>query len=133
MGNDIEQRVAGFFATRPSGMAAVYLFGSVARDEAQAGSDIDVAVLFLTSPERTLEGQPYALAGALERELGRSVDLVALNNVPVDLAIRVLREGRLIFEGDRSARIRFEVRTRNEAFDLEPILRRYREPRQVSA
>jgi hypothetical protein len=27
---------------------------------------------------------------------------------------------------DSSARIRFEVATRNEAFDFEPVLRRYR-------
>jgi len=43
----------------------------------------------------------------------------------------VLRDGRLVVDRDRSARIAFEVRTRNEAFDLEPILRRYRAPREA--
>jgi hypothetical protein len=42
------------------------------------------------------------------------------------LRIRVLRDGRLLVDRDPSARIAFEVRTRNEAFDLEPILARYR-------
>jgi uncharacterized protein len=41
----------------------------------------------------------------------------------------VLRDGRLVFESDRSARIRFEVERRNEYFDLLPVLREYRKPR----
>jgi len=49
-----------------------------------------------------------------------------LNHTPVDLRIRVLRDGHLLLDRDRSARIRFEIETRNEAFDLEPILRMYR-------
>jgi hypothetical protein len=57
---------------------------------------------------------------------------VSLNHAPVDLAIRVLRAGRLIVERNRSARIAFEVRTRNEAFDIEPILQRYRGVRKAS-
>lgn len=129
----IEQRLTAFFADRPGEAAAVYLFGSAARGDAGPSSDLDVGVLFRIPPEPTLEGQPYALEGALERHLGRDVDLVALNSAPVDLRIRVLREGQLVFESDRAARIRFEVQTRNEAFDLEPILRRYRAARPVSA
>ena len=39
---------------------------------------------------------------------------------------RVLRDGILIDEADRAARIRFEVAARNEYFDLLPILQRYR-------
>jgi uncharacterized protein len=52
-----------------------------------------------------------------------------LNEAPADLVHRVLRDGQLIFEADRSARIRFEVRRRNEYFDLLPILTEYRRPR----
>jgi len=44
----------------------------------------------------------------------------------VDLVHRVLRDSLLLAERDRSARIRFEVRSRNEYFDLLPFLRRYR-------
>ena len=64
-----------------------------------------------------------------ERVLARRVDLIVLNDAPVDLRARVLRHGRLLLERDRAARIAFEVRTRNEAFDLEPVLSRYRAPR----
>jgi hypothetical protein len=39
---------------------------------------------------------------------------------------RVLRDGRLMLERDRSARIRFEARARREYFDLLPVLLHYR-------
>ncbi len=62
----------------------------------------------------------------LERALGRRTQVVVLNDAPPDLVHRVLRDGRLVLERDRAARIRFEVRARNEYFDLLPILNRYR-------
>ena len=52
--------------------------------------------------------------------------MVALNRASPDLVHRVLRDGRLVLGCDRSARIRFEVRSRNEYFDMEPIRRLYR-------
>ena len=48
--------------------------------------------------------------------------LVVLNEAPCDLVHRVLRDGRL----DRAARVRFEVRSRNEYFDMDPVRRAYR-------
>jgi hypothetical protein len=62
----------------------------------------------------------------LERTLGQTVQVVVLNNAPPDLIHRVLRDGRLLLDRDRAARIRFEVRARNEYFDLLPTLNRYR-------
>ena len=128
---DVEHLLAAFFEADPHGASAVYLFGSVARDEAGRESDIDVAILLADPPARTFDAQPYALEGELETYLGGPVDLVALNQAPVDLRVRVLRDGRLVFDRDRSARIAFEVRTRSEAFDLERTLRVYRAPREA--
>ena len=61
-----------------------------------------------------------------ERRLRRPVDLLILNQTPVDLIHRVLRDGILIHDRNPSARIRFEVKARNEYFDLLPYLRQYR-------
>jgi uncharacterized protein len=63
-------------------------------------------------------------------DIARPVHLVVLNGAPADLRIRVLRAQRLLVERNRSARIRFEVATRNEFFDLEPMLVAYRAPRE---
>ena len=57
---------------------------------------------------------------------GRRADLIILNHAPADLVHRVLRDGILVCEPSRSARIRFEVRLRNEYFDLDPIRTLYR-------
>jgi predicted nucleotidyltransferase len=118
--------IRAFFATPPAGTAAVYLFGSVARAESAAGSDVDVAILFDQDPPRTLQGLHLGVADELQRTLGRRVDLIILNRAPADLVHRVLRDGILVCEPSRSARIRFEVRLRNEYFDLEPIRALYR-------
>jgi predicted nucleotidyltransferase len=129
MDASLEQRIADVFGPR-SDVMAVYLFGSTARGTARAGSDVDVAVLFDVPPLRALDGPRSVIEGELERALGRPVDLVVLNDAPVDLRTRVLRDGRLLVERNASARIAFEVRTRNEAFDLDPVLTRYRAARE---
>ena len=103
-----------------------YLFGSVAREQERADSDLDVAVLLASDPPRTLDGLQTDLADALAEATGRRVDLVVLNRAPPDLVHRVLRDGLLLLERDHGARIRFEVKARNEYFDLLPHLQRYR-------
>lgn len=109
------------------GLVCAYLFGSVARGDDGPGSDVDVAALFREDPPRTLAWLHLDLADRLTGALGgRRVDLVVLNRAPVDLVHRVLRDGVLLLERDRSMRIGFEVRARNDYFDLLPHLRRYR-------
>jgi predicted nucleotidyltransferase len=112
-------------------LVCAYLFGSVARGDDRLGSDVDLAVLFRDDPPRTLAGLHLDLADRLTGVLGgRRVDLVVLNRAPVDLVHRVLRDGVLLLERDRSARIRFEVHARREYFDLLPYLQRYRRARR---
>jgi hypothetical protein len=68
----------------------------------------------------------FGLEADLESALGLPLQLVVLNYAPVDLIVRVLRDGKLLVDRDRSRRIHFEVRSRNELWDLEPYLRLYR-------
>ena len=120
--------VAGIY-----GVAAVYLFGSVAAGRDTPSSDVDFGILYESAPASTLDAGPLDLEGDLERRLRRPVHLVVLNGAPADLRIRVLRAQRLIVDRNRAARIRFEVATRNEFFDLEPMLLAYRSPREGRA
>ena len=125
---DLEAKLRDYFTAHDEaeGLAAAYLFGSVARGTARPDSDVDVGVLYAGEPPPGLPGLAGHLEAALERLLHLPVQLVVLNRAPVDLAKRVLRDGILLLDRDRSRRIRFEVRTRQEFWDLEPFLRRYR-------
>jgi len=64
-----EARLRPFFEEE-RGAVAVYLFGSVARDEARHGSDVDVGVLFGEDPPATLAAPQFAIEARLERLLG---------------------------------------------------------------
>jgi hypothetical protein len=121
-----ETQLRAFFKEQPADVSSAYLFGSRARGTARDGSDVDVAILLAQDPPRTFEGLPLDIESELERRLGLPVQVVTLNNAPADLIHRVLRDGILLLDRDPSRRIRFEVRSRNEYFDLLPILRRYR-------
>jgi predicted nucleotidyltransferase len=122
----VRRVLSEYLSAHPDGLMAAYLFGSAARETAGPRSDVDVAVLYSAPPPATLEGLPLDLEGRLERLLGRPVQVVVLNTAPVGLVHRVLRDGVLLLDRDPRARIRFEVRARNEFFDLQPILSRYR-------
>ena len=126
----VREDLLQFFATPRHGVAAAWLFGSVARGTARAGSDVDVAILTDGSPSHGLDGLRLDLEGEVERMLAIPTQLVVLDRAPVDLTHRVLRDGVLLCEPDRSARIRFEVRVRNEFWDLLPFLEEYRKVRR---
>ena len=91
----IERAVRDVLATEGRGIAAVYLFGSVARGTDRPGSDIDLAILYRKPPGPSLAELPLELEAALEARLERPVQVVALHSAPVDLVHRVLRDGHL--------------------------------------
>ena len=64
------------------GVSSLALFGSVARDEAGDGSDVDLLVEF--EGAATFDGY-VDLASYLEELLGRSVDLLTRRSLPSSL------------------------------------------------
>jgi uncharacterized protein len=113
-------------ATAQPAVVAAYIFGSFGRGTEAAHSDVDLGIWLREDPPRTLEGLCLDLADRLQAVISRRVDLVVLNRAPLDLIHRVLRDGVLIFESDRSMRIACEVRARREYLDMLPYLREYR-------
>lgn len=113
-------------------VAAAWLYGSWARGTERASSDVDVGVLHAGEPPDGLEGYLFELQDDLQRDVRRPVQLVVLDRASADLVHRVLRDGILLVEHDRSKRVRFTVRKQHEYFDLEPLRRLYRRlgPRQ---
>ncbi len=68
---------------------SVSIFGSVARDEANADSDVDVLVVFARSPGMF---QFIRLKEYLENILSCPVDLVTKNALKKQLSERILKE-----------------------------------------
>jgi len=131
VGDEVTAKLRGVLEARTDVVVA-YLFGSAARGELRPSSDVDVAVLISVTadaglPEATLASLETSLQADLQEAAHRPVDLVILNHASPDLIHRVLRDGVLLIERDRSARIRFEVRSRNDYFDVLPFITRYRE------
>jgi predicted nucleotidyltransferase len=94
LAHPLTERLATALSQRPEVLEG-YLFGSLARGEAQPHSDIDVAVFIDRS---RLGPQPFGyaaeLASDLMKALGRSeLDVVVLNDAPPLLYHRVLRDG----------------------------------------
>lgn len=104
-------------------VSAAWLFGSHARSEPRADSDVDVAVLLDRSADRTDPTLLGNLASALEQAAGGLlIDLVILD-IDAQGSIfchRVLAEGVLLHERDRRARIDFESRTYSQYLDFRP-------------
>jgi uncharacterized protein YutE (UPF0331/DUF86 family)/predicted nucleotidyltransferase len=109
----VEAALRRYLEAHPHGAYAAYLFGSVARGEARPDSDVDVAVLLEAGVPLTLEALPTALEGDLTEVLEGPVQVVPLDGAPPDLVRRVLRDGRLVLDRDKSRRVAFELQARN--------------------
>lgn len=120
-----EPVIADYFRQKP-GIVAVYLYGSVAKGKERSESDVDIGVLYERPPEATLLAQPFADEARLGQLLACPAQVIVMNQAPPDLVHRILRDGILVLEPNRSQRISFEVRARNLYFDLLPMLREYR-------
>jgi predicted nucleotidyltransferase len=103
------------FGIRDPRIQALYLFGSQARGDAHAGSDIDIGVLF--SEPQTLWDTLLPMEGDLEELLGTSVDLVDVAKARPFLALDVIR-GERAYCADPDGCDRFELYVMARAGDL---------------
>jgi predicted nucleotidyltransferase len=112
-------------AQRPEILEA-YLFGSQARGEAMAHSDIDIAVYV---DREHLPPAPWGYAADLTTDLmsalGRKdIDVVVLNGAPPLLYHRVLRDGERLLSRDLAATTTREGYAVSRYCDYLPVLRR---------
>lgn len=90
-----------------------YLHGSRSTGRHHPDSDIDLAACFGTAPPNSFDVL-----------LPPGVDLLILDTAPLELAGRVAVGGKLVFDDDPVARVRWEATTRNIYFDELPRIRR---------
>lgn len=119
-GARLVEALRSYFASQPDVVAA-YLFGSQATAKARPESDVDSAVLLPEEDSFARFKRRLRLIDAVSEVCGREADVIVLNDAPPLLQHQVLKEGRLIFERDKAARVEFEVRAGKIYADLKPM------------
>src|SRR3990167_2270643 len=121
----ITDQIVNYFAKKPE-VAAVYLYGSYARGEARADSDIDLAVLVTDTRKYKGFSIPQVIFSAdLEKITGKKVEVQDLTACSVEFAHRVLSEGKLLTSNNEKERVNFQTSIVRKYFDLKPILDEY--------
>jgi uncharacterized protein len=98
-----------------------YLFGSHARGEASALSDVDVALLAPDVPPEDRLDLRIRVMGGLSTAAGipdSDLDVIVLDESPLTLTGRVIRDGIVIYSVDEPARFEYESRTFREFVDF---------------
>jgi predicted nucleotidyltransferase len=80
---------------RRYGIAELSVFGSIARGDNDADSDVDL--LYVLAPTSTMGWEIVQLRDELEAVLGRPVDLVPKSGVKRVIRERVLSEARVLY------------------------------------
>lgn len=106
--HEIVARIGTVVAEQP--VLFAYVFGSYARGEARVDSDVDVAVRFVPGlSEQERFDRSLQLGVALELAVGRTVDVIDLDEAPLRLAGRILGEHLVVAGHDRPERVRYET------------------------
>jgi uncharacterized protein len=111
------------------GTISAYLFGSFAEGREHRESDVDVGVLLDRSAyptERARFEVRLLLGTRIADVVGRSADVVILNDVPPLFARAVVTRGRRIYCSDPEADHGFVRDAQLRAADVEPFVRRMR-------
>lgn len=130
--SEIAARLARYFtqSNRAPFVASAYLFGSRAAGTAHRDSDVDVGVLLDRNllPTRAERSRAAIELGSelIAATHHNRVDVVVLNDVSPELAMRVLEDGKRVFCRDPETDFRFRLETRLRYIDLRPFLGRTR-------
>lgn len=98
---------------RRHGAAFALVFGSRARGDERDDSDLDVAAWWAS-----------AVPASWTVPLPEHVDLVVLNEAPLELAGRIALEGRILYDDDPVARVTWTATTRRIWLDERPRFER---------
>jgi predicted nucleotidyltransferase len=116
--NDI--RIKKIFSDE-NDISLAYIFGSQLKGKTSPLSDYDFAVFLSRKPSFQFK---YRLKNRLVNILNtEQVDLVILNDAPIELKYNVIATGKIIYQKSTSIKIEFEADTLSKYFDYLPVLR----------
>lgn len=108
------------------GVVVLYLFGSRAVGAEGPLSDYDFGVLMKTAGHKRGDSTYDAIYDVLSPFCPRTmkndvIDIVFLNDAPLELRAHVMRYGQILYESKPLMRGRFEEKTILEASDFRPL------------
>jgi predicted nucleotidyltransferase len=103
-----------------SQVKAIYLYGSYARNEQRQTSDMDICII---TDKNISASQKSKILSNTNKE----TDLTLIWDLPSSIAVRVFREGKLLYERPDSELFlqRAKKETLKNYLDLKPMLERY--------
>lgn len=117
----IYQVIIDFFGEK-SGVAAVYVFGSLLKKRPDQSHDVDIAVLY----QHEMVPDFFQIVNereTLSEKLHKEVDLVLLNGASPILKRQVLEKGKLILDQQPKIRHYFHMHAVSEYHDFRRIRR----------
>ncbi|UMZ74973.1 type VII toxin-antitoxin system MntA family adenylyltransferase antitoxin [Natranaerofaba carboxydovora] len=106
-------------------VVTIYIFGSRANKKNNPNSDYDIAVLLKDSVPKNIYFDKKLdfinfFTGILETD---HVDLVILNEAPLEIAYRIFAQGTILYENQnyKKERVRFQSKTYSMYFDFLPV------------
>ncbi|MBI5213655.1 MAG: nucleotidyltransferase domain-containing protein [Nitrospirae bacterium] len=120
------KRITDYLGRYP--VIIAYLFGSEAKGKAGVLSDIDIA-LFVDRNIPKLErfDLRLRLSNELSSVMTKRVDIIILNDSPLQLSYEVIKHGRVIFCMDNSIKADFEADILSKYLDRRYYDKRYAE------
>ncbi|MBI4653700.1 MAG: nucleotidyltransferase domain-containing protein [Nitrospirae bacterium] len=106
-----------------------YLYGSFAKGREGKGSDIDIAVLlkeedYLDKPLNVFR-KAQSLAGKIERQIKREVDIHILNRASLSFSYIVVTTGIPVYISSKAALYQYQNKILGMFFDFRPFFERY--------
>lgn len=110
------------------GVAAVYLFGSLAEGKNGPLSDIDLAILLENEARSDIRSELYQslynmFSDIFDLSDFKHMDIVFLDRAPLELSFDVIKNGQVIFDAKPDLRNTFESRVSLLYVDFQPLLR----------
>jgi len=125
----LKQHLPDILKHRPVLLA--YLYGSVAEGCPTPLSDVDIALVLM--PDCGMDAyQRFMMELEIEAEVERrcgfqNADVRSINDAPLRVQGQVATRGLLLYSKDEDLRVAYEVRTRKQYFDFQPVLVMMRE------
>jgi predicted nucleotidyltransferase len=114
---DIAGPLGDYFRNREEILLA-FMFGSAVSERLTEKSDLDIAVLFNSTPDFSLL---VTIRDEISECMGREIDLVVLNDASPVIRMQVLKNGKLLKSEDTVIYSNFFVKTVKEYDDLKYI------------